>query len=161
MKHLTLKNIGSSLVLVTGMTVYGLASGQGDKPSDATPAAPQAAAGAKAEQPIPATVDGIWQAIDQKTAELQKTIQGGALNDVHHLAFAVRDLVAALPERSKSLSADQQAKVKSNVKFVATLADRLDASGDANDKAASQANYDKLMKVLQSLRANYPASPTR
>lgn len=106
---------------------------------------------------LPATAAGIWQAIDVKSAQLTKTIHSGKLGDVHHQAFAIRDLVNALPARSLDLPTDKQAKVKSGVKFVTTLADRLDASGDANDKAASQANFDKLLAVLKNIRSNYAA----
>jgi hypothetical protein len=163
MKHLTLKNIGSSLVLIGGIATYGLASAHGDEHHDKASAATTTAAtpAAKAGDQLPATAEGIWQAIDQKTAELDKTIQSGALKDVHHLAYAVRDLVAALPEKSKSLPADKQAKVKSGVKFVATLADRLDASGDANNRADAQAHYEKLMKILHGLRSDSSTPPAK
>jgi hypothetical protein len=155
MNHLGPKIVGLSLVLIAGMATVGLAGAQGGH-DDATPAPKaEAALPAKTEEQLPATADGVWQAIDLKTAELGKTIQRGSLREVHHLAYAVRDLVAALPERSKSLPAEKQAKVQSGVKFVSTLADRLDASGDAGDKAAAQANYEKLMNVLDGLRANY------
>jgi hypothetical protein len=100
---------------------------------------------------IPATVDGIWQAIDRQSAQLKASIQGGSLADVHHQAFAIRDLVAALAGRSGSLPVDAQAKLQGEAKFVATLADRLDASGDANDKEGAQANYDKLVGVLAGI----------
>lgn len=104
---------------------------------------------------VPATVPEIWKAVDQKSAELQKAIDGGSLANVHHQAFALRDLVAALPAKSTNLPADKQAAVKSDVKFVATLAGRLDARGDANDKGGAQAEYARLAKVLAHLRANY------
>ena len=38
---------------------------------------------------------------------------------------------------------------------MATLAQRLDATGDANDKAGTQANFAKLKKVLEEMRASY------
>jgi len=143
------------------MATVGLASAQGGH-DDAAPAPKVGAApSAKAEERLPATADGVWQAIDQKIVELGKTIQSGSLGEVHHLAYAVRDLVAALPERSKSLPADKLARVQGIVKFVSTLADRLDASGDARDKAATQANYEKLMKVLDGLRAHYSGNRTK
>ena len=149
MRHRILTIIGSSLALIAGMGLCSVA--------DAATA--KAAPAAKAEQQIPATVEGIWQAIDQKTVELDKVIQGGALDQVHHHAFAIRDLVAALPARSQSLPADKLAKVKGTVKFVATLAQRLDATGDAKDKAGVRSNFDKLKKVLEGMRANYPKAP--
>lgn len=158
MKHLTLKNIGSSFVLIAGMAAYSAAYAHGDEKHDAAPAPKtETPSAAGMEQQIPATADGIWKAIDDTTAELQKIIKNESLGDVHHLAFAVRDLAATLPEHSKELPADKIAKVKSSVKFVATLAERLDATGDAKDKAGTQANFTKLKKVLEGMRANYSA----
>jgi hypothetical protein len=157
MKYVTLNNLGSSIVLLVAIGASGFVNAHRDEHDEATPMATvEEGPATHAEQKIPATLDGIWQAIDQNTAELEKMIQGGSLEDVHHLAFAVRDLVAALPERSKALPAENLAKVTGSVKFVDTLADRLDASGDANDKVGTQANYEKLIKVLESIRANYP-----
>ena len=119
-------------------------------------AVPLAQASEKAEQTqIPATSAAIWQSIDHEVADLKRTIESGKLADVHHHAFAIRDLVAALPERSGSLPTDKIAKVKANSKFVATLAERLDASGDANDKAATASNFQKLEDLLKSIRDNY------
>ena len=114
----------------------------------ATPPAPEADTAATA---IPDTADGIWQAIDTHRSELKAVIDSGALTTVHHHAFAIRDLVVALPAHSPSLSAEDLAKLEGEVKFVTTLADRLDESGDAGDKAASQTNYDKLVAVLDGI----------
>ncbi len=104
---------------------------------------------------IPATLEGLWQAIDAKTAELKKSIERGALDQVHHEAYAIRDLVAGLPGKSSVLSPESLARVKGGVKFVATLAERLDATGDAKDAAGTKQNFEKLTTVLASLRANY------
>jgi hypothetical protein len=105
---------------------------------------------------IPDTPAGIWQLIDKETDETTKAIQSGALKELHHHAYTIRDLVAALPEHSGSLPADKVTKVKADSKFVATLAQRLDAAGDSNNKAASISNFDKLKDVLKSIRSNYP-----
>lgn len=116
----------------------------------AAPAAEQAAT-------IPATAAEIWQAIDMHMKALHADIDKGALNKVHEHAFAVRDLVRGLPARSPDLSVEALAKVTAGVKFVDTLAERLDQTGDANDKAGTVANTEKLEKQLASIRANYPA----
>ena len=150
MKHHSMKYATLAAVLVGALSAYGYARAH-EGHDDAT----KPAAAAEEKVQIPATPDAIWKAIDQKNAELAKLIQAGSLGEVHHVAFAIRDLVAALPEHSKALSAEQQGKVQGGVKFVATLAERLDASGDANDKAGVQDNYAKLQKVLESLRVNY------
>lgn len=141
MKHSILKALGLSLVLMAG--VFGASA------ESAT------AAETSEKTVIPTTLEGTWQAIDAKAAELKKTIDKGDLGEVHHQAFAIRDLVAALPGKSSALSADNLVKVKSGVKFVATLAGRLDAAGDSKDAAGTKQNYEKLTTVLASLRANY------
>ena len=120
---------------------------------------PVAAAG-KAEEKvsIPATSDAIWQSIDKETEQLAALIQSGKLEEVHHRVFAIRDLVAALPAKSASLGPEKVAQVKANVKFVDTLAERLDATGDAKDKAGTESNFQKLKTVLKTMRASYPAA---
>lgn len=105
---------------------------------------------------IPATSEAIWLSIDKETKLLDTLIQSGKFEEVHHHAFAIRDLVAALPARSGSLPADKLAQVKANVQFVATLAQRLDATGDAKDKAGTESNFKKLQGVLSMIRADYP-----
>ena len=120
---------------------------------------PVAAAGKADEKVIiPATSEAIWKSIDKETEQLATLIQSGKLEQVHHHAFAIRDLVAALPAKSGSLPADKLAQVKAGSKFVATLAERLDATGDAKDKAGTESNYEKLKGVLKAIRANYAGS---
>jgi hypothetical protein len=116
----------------------------------------QAAEKAEAQVKIPATSQAIWQSIDKETEQLAALIQSGKFEEVHHHAFAIRDLVAGLPARSGSLPADKLAQVKANSKFVATLAERLDATGDAKDKAGTESNFRKLQGVLNGIRADYP-----
>ena len=124
---------------------------------------PQALAGEKAESPvqIPATAAAVWQAMDQQSAALGKAIQTGAFAEVHHRAFAIRDLAAALPARSGALPPDKLVRLKANVQFVATLAQRLDATGDAKDRPGTESNFRKLQQVLTAIRANYPNTPRK
>ncbi len=143
MKHI-LKAIALSLVLAVGLLAAAVTTAQAAETTD--------------KVIVPATLEGLWQAIDAKSAELKKTIESGALDQVHHEAYALRDLVAGLPVKSAALPAENLAKVKSSVRFVATLAERLDATGDAKDAAGTKQNFEKLTSVLASLRGNYPAS---
>lgn len=151
MKHHSLKHAATVAILASVLSIFGNARAHEGHDESAKPTSAE-----QEKTQIPATAEAIWRAIDQKSAELAKVIQAGSLDDVHHIAFAIRDLVAALPEHSKTLTTEQEAKVQGSVKFVATLAERLDASGDKGDKAGVQDNYDKLKKVLEGLRANYP-----
>ena len=107
---------------------------------------------------IPATTAGILQAINMEETNLDKTISDKKLEDVHHHAFAIRDLVNALPEKSSDLAAEKMAKLKANAKFVTALATRLDESGDAKDQAATEANFKKLQGLLKQIKALYPDS---
>lgn len=104
---------------------------------------------------IPKTSTEILQVVDKQLGELNKTIDAGQLGEVHHHAFAIRDLVDALPEHSAQLSADKLEQVKSNVKYVDTLAKRLDESGDAKDKKSVMENLTKLKKLLDNIHSNY------
>ena len=110
---------------------------------------------------VPATAAAIWQAIDAHYAMLEKLIQAGTLSAVHHHAFAIRDLAAGLPAHSADLSPDQRKAVEGEVKFVASLAQRLDAAGDGNDKAGAASNLAKLKGVLNSMRARHAASASK
>lgn len=117
-----------------------------------------AAEESEAKIAIPATADAIWQAIESNLAQLHGALSSGKLETVHIHAYAVRDLVRALPTHSTTLSADALRKVKAEGKFVDTIAERMDQTGDAKDKAGTQANLLKLEGVLKLLRAQYPNS---
>jgi hypothetical protein len=103
---------------------------------------------------IPATSEAIWRSIDKETAKLDTSMRTGKLGELHPHAFAIRDLVAALPSRSGGLPANKIAKIKTYSKFVATLAERLDAAGDTKDKPAAVSNLAKLKEVLKTIRAD-------
>ena len=161
-----LKSLATAFVLVASVSGCSrseppsAASATPTPAAEATPAsaapvpAPEAGVAAETEAAplvIPDSADAIWEAIDKHSAELKSTIESGSLGEVHHHAFAIRDLVAALPAHSPTLPAADQAKLEGEVKFVTTLASRLDETGDAGDKAGSQENYDKLVAVLNGI----------
>ena len=97
---------------------------------------------------VPATVDGIMEAIHKAHGELAEVVKAKKLADVHHKAFAVRDLANALPAK---VAADKKARVEGSVKNIAKLAEDLDKTGDANNQAATEANLKKLDGVLMAL----------
>ncbi len=111
-------------------------------------------AGGKAR--IPDTAAAIWHEVKEHEEQLGQAIAAKKLDGVHEIAFEIRDLVNALPDKSK-LDADKAAKLKSNAKFVAALAARLDESGDAKDQAGTEQNFKKLQGILQTIESLYPA----
>lgn len=105
---------------------------------------------------IPATLPAIWQEVQTHEAELGRNIAAKQLDHVHETAFQIRDLVNALPDKSPELDAEKLGKLKANAKFVASLAGRLDESGDAKDQAATEANFKKFQQILKTIAGLYP-----
>lgn len=105
--------------------------------------------GEKAEKMVmPETVDGIMTEIHKHHSELTDVVKSKKLADVHHHAFAIRDLANGLPAK---VPADKKTRVDGSVKNIAKLAEDLDKSGDDNNQAATEANLKKLDGVLMVL----------
>ncbi|MEO5718123.1 MAG: hypothetical protein ABIR29_06085, partial [Chthoniobacterales bacterium] len=105
-------------------------------------------AAAKNKVTIPATTEGILAEIQKRHDELDAAVKDKKLADVHHHAFAIRDLARALPAKAP---ADKQARVQGAVNNLGKLAQDLDASGDAGDQAKTESNLKKFDAVLVQL----------
>ena len=99
---------------------------------------------------VPETADGIMTEIHKHHGELAEVVKSKKLADVHHHAFAIRDLANGLPSK---VAADKKARVEGSAKNIAKLATDLDNTGDANNQAATEANLKKLDGVLTALEA--------
>lgn len=117
---------------------------------------PEAAEGKEAKVAVPATVPGIWAAVQVHHAELDRVVGSGKLGDVHLHAFAIRDLVAAMPRKSKGLSKGALGKLKAEVKAMRKLAADLDAAGDAGDAGKTKALMTDLDAALKRVAVIYP-----
>ena len=102
------------------------------------------------------SVGQLWHGVKAHEAELARLVQAKELGKVHEVAFALRDLVAAMPNKSAELPPEKLAKLQGNAKYVATLAARLDVAGDANDQAATELKFKQLQSVLAAIEALYP-----
>ena len=107
---------------------------------------------AEAKMKIPDTTEGIFKAIHEHHMELAETVKNKKLADVHHHAFAIRDLANALPAKA---AADKMKQVEGTVKNIAKLAGDLDESGDANDQAKTEANLKKLDGLIKVLETQF------
>lgn len=101
---------------------------------------------------IPDTVEGIFKEIHKHHHELAEVVKGKKLAEVHHHAFAVRDLANALPAKAP---ADKKTQVEGTVKNIAKLAEDLDKTGDANNQAGTEANLKKLDGILKVLHTQF------
>ena len=101
---------------------------------------------------IPDTVEDIFKAIHTNHMELAETVKNKKLADVHHHAFAIRDLANALPAKA---AADKKKQVEGTAKNITKLAGDLDESGDANDQAKTEANLKKLDGLIKVLETQF------
>ena len=134
--------------------------GKNEAPGESSKEAPEAAApggggehGESAAAVTPAgTVAGIWTQIEGEQGKLTAAIQNGQLKDVHHLAFGIRDLVAALADKASAASPASAAKLKGLVGQVKASASKLDELGDAGNLSGTQAEYAKLNTILDAIK---------
>ena len=106
----------------------------------------------EAKMKIPDTTEGTFKAIHEHHMELAAVVKSKKLADVHHHAFAIRDLANALPAKA---APDKKTRVEGTAKNIAKLADDLDESGDANDQAKTEANLKKLDGLIKVLEAQF------
>lgn len=97
-----------------------------------------------------------WQAIESHQSHLKMTIEGGDLEKVHEIAFAIRDLVKTLP--GENLTADQKIVFQSLLKEVEEEAELLDQYGDAGNKPKAQDEFQKFTQTLLSVKSLYGKS---
>ncbi len=102
----------------------------------------------KSQMKIPETADGILAEIHKHHGELADVVKNHKLADVHHHAFAIRDLAKALVDKA---APDKKQRVQGAANNIAKLAEDLDKTGDANDQAGTEANLKKLDGVLMAL----------
>lgn len=162
MDMLTLKNISASLIIATVLSsckagqepeVTKHATGTSRTPlvTATTPKMNGIIKVPSLATQIPDSSDDIWLAINRQSADLKKSIDSGTVDNVHYQAFAIRDLISALPSRSPQLTVSEQAKLQNALQSISILADQLDESGDANDRTRTLENYNKLVIVLNDI----------
>lgn len=139
MKTKTLLTMALSAAIATFSTQTGLAQEHNDH-------AQHKEGGEKVK--VPDTLDGIWAEIHKQHKELADTVNSKKLEDVHHHAFAIRDLGKALPAK---VPAEHKKHVENMVKKLSQLAADLDKSGDAGDQAKTEANLKKLDALLKDM----------
>ena len=106
---------------------------------------------------IPKTLPALWSMVAKHQKELHDVLAAKKLADVHHHAFAVRDLVAAMPDKSTTLAAEKKTTLKKSVARVTSLAKLLDEAGDAGDSAKVAGLVIKLDTELKAIEVLYPA----
>jgi len=104
----------------------------------------------------PKTLPGIWQEVREKQMELNTLIQREKLAQVHPVAFAIRDLVKEMPEKSTRLSSVKAKKLQSSISRIENIAALLDQYGDAGNKPKTLKQSKRLGKMLDYIEDLYP-----
>lgn len=100
---------------------------------------------------IPATVEDIWKEIQKQQVKLTSVVAKKDLGEAHDHAFAIRDLLKALPAK---VPADQKTKVEAGAKEIAKIAGDIDKSGAAKAQKATEANVKKMDTAIAGLQAS-------
>jgi hypothetical protein len=117
---------------------------------DKKPAAEGGGAGHHHSTKIPATVEEIWKAIHKQQQRLASTVEKKELGEAHDHAFAIRDLVKALPGK---VAPEDKTKAEESAKEIAKLAADIDKSGAAGAQKATEANVKKMDAAISALQA--------
>jgi hypothetical protein len=92
----------------------------------------------------------IWTEIHKQEGKLAKVVAAKDLGEAHDHAFAIRDLVKALPEK---VAADLKTKAEEGGKEITTLAAAIDKSGAARAQKATEENVKKMGAAIKTLEA--------
>lgn len=143
----TLLTLGIAAVIPFTVT---LAVAQQDKPKK--PIAE--ASGHSHFTKIPATVPEIWKEIRKQQGKLAAVVAEKDLGEAHDHAFAIRDLVLALPAR---ISTENKAKTETAAKEIVRIAAAIDKSGAAGAQKSTESNVKKLDAAVAALRLELKA----
>ena len=129
------------------------AASQQPTAQQSAPAGGSAEHGESGEKVTPAgTAQEIWGQIVVELDKLSAAIQNGELKNVHHLAFATRDLAAALAEKATASSPALGPKLQPMVEQVKASASKLDELGDAGNLSGTQAEFARFSSMLDGIR---------
>ncbi|MFN3648575.1 MAG: hypothetical protein ACK47B_03255 [Armatimonadota bacterium] len=141
---------GISLFLATGS-----AAAPGAKPAPKKPAKP--AVPTAAAKMAFTDAASTWGDIQVQVKDLAQLIQEKRLDEVHPVAFEIRDLVRTLPDKSKSLPAAGMKKLEAQVRVMDRLAEQLDRYADAGKQPETARQQQAVLRALGTIKALYPA----
>lgn len=101
----------------------------------------------------PATV---WQTIREEEKELGQIIESGKLDQVHEVAFTIRDLAKMFLDNSKGKPGVPVGLLMTQIGQIGSVAELLDEYGDANNKPKTEEQFQRLKKILNTIESQYP-----
>ena len=98
-----------------------------------------------------------WGDVQVQVKDLAQLIRERRLDEVHPVAFEIRDLVRTLPDKSRMLPAARLTKLGAQVRIVDRLAAQLDRYGDAGKQAEVARQAQAMTGALKTIQSLYPA----
>lgn len=100
---------------------------------------------------IPDSAAALMAEVDEHLNQLDNVVASGKLDQVHELAFAVRDMLAALPERLHEPPQDVSITLNSSLGKIRQQAELLDKYGDAGNAAQTKAVLGKFKAAVDGI----------
>lgn len=97
-----------------------------------------------------------WGDIQAQMRDLAQMIKDKRLDEVHPVAFEVRDLVRTLPEKSRALPPAILKKLEAQVRIMDRLAEQLDGYADAGKQRETARQEQAVIRTLETIRTLYP-----
>jgi hypothetical protein len=149
MKMKTAALAAMGLIAVIAATSY---QSQAQEAKDKKPA--QAEGGHSHFTKIPATAEDIWKEITKQQGKLASVVAKKDLGEAHDHAFAIRDLVKALPAKVPS---ENKTKAEDGAKEITKIAADIDKSSAAKAQKATEANVKTMDAAIAKLQASLKA----
>lgn len=107
------------------------------------------------QAPLPARAEDILAEVDLRLTALNKVIMAGELDRVHVLAFEIRDMLMALPQKRSDLPPQGKTALTTSLSNIRQQATLLDKFGDSKNLAQTKKIFtkfeDEIGKIKQIL----------
>jgi hypothetical protein len=107
---------------------------------------------------IPEKLEDVWKEIHKHKKLLGEVVAKKDLGEAHDHAFAIRDLVKALPGK---VPADSKSKAQESSKEIAKIAAAIDKSGAARAQKTTEDNVKKMNDAIAALEKKLKPSDAK
>lgn len=108
---------------------------------------------------VSGTVKEMLAEVDSRITTLEQVITAGELDKVHVIAFDIRDILMALPQKRSDLPAQGQAVLKASLNKINQQAGLLDKYGDAKNLAQTKMVFAKFKEEIEKVKEIPALSP--
>ena len=98
-----------------------------------------------------------WADIQVQVKDLREMVKAKRLDEIHPVAFEIRDLVRTLPDKSPALAPATRKKLEAQVRVMDRLAEQVDRYADAGKQAETVRQEQALLRTLNTIQQLYPA----